>query len=205
LITTIGSFSVPPARRISSANCSTLENAIGALLMVYWSRALTTTVTSFGRCGCFSASAVGRLICSSVYLEYVVVIIRKIRITSITSIIGTRLISGSSRCLPRRKFIGSLGRASGRRILRPGHKVAAVAMDDVDQPGGFLLHEHDESVDLVAEVPVEDQGRDRDCDAEGSVVERDRDAARQLLRIGSGRRLRAEDLDHADDRAEKAQ
>jgi hypothetical protein len=38
--------------------------------------------------GCLSASAVGRLICNSVYFEYVVVIIRKIRITSITSIIG---------------------------------------------------------------------------------------------------------------------
>src|SRR5262245_5118011 len=201
---TTGSLRFPPARRISCASWSMLVNQIGALLIVYWPCALTTTEISFGRSGCFSASAVGRLICSSVYFEYVVVIIRKMRITSMTSIIGTRLISGSSRCLPRRKFIGRGGAASVRgRRRRRSREVGAIAVHDVDEARGFLFHPHDESVHLVAEMAVEDQRRDRDRDAESRVVQRDRDAARELLRVRPRRTLRAEDLDHADDRAEE--
>src|SRR5262249_56626268 len=48
-------------------------------------------------------------------------------------------------------------------------------------------------------------GWNRDRDAEGRVVERYRDAVGELLRVRAGRRLRAEDLDHADDRAEEAE
>src|SRR3979409_2634643 len=108
---------------------------------------------------------------------------RKIRITSMTSIIGTRLISSGSFSLPRWKFmLGALLRL----------EVHALAVHDVDQLGGELLHLHHQRVDLVPEVAVEDERRDRDGDAEGGVVERDRDAVRELLRVGAGRPLRAE-------------
>ena len=124
---------------------------------------------------------------------------RKIRITSITSIIGTRLISSgsfvpaalevhrSARCCATGR-----SRCARRARCRPAWRPRCSIS-------------HDEAVDLVAEVPVEDQRRDRDADAEGGVVERDRDAVRELLRVGAGRRLRAEDLDHADHRAEQAE
>src|SRR5215470_181686 len=104
LMTTIGSFRPPAACRIASPNAATLENANGLRSIVYWPAALTVMFTSFGRSVGFSASALGRLICSSANLEYVVVIIRKMRITRSTSIIGIRLTSGSSFQRPR-KFI----------------------------------------------------------------------------------------------------
>ena len=52
-----------------SNEVSVLVNATGTLLITYWPLALTSTLTSPGRSICFSASAVGRLICNSVYLE----------------------------------------------------------------------------------------------------------------------------------------
>src|SRR3989337_3167553 len=107
---------------------------------------------------------------------------RKIRITSMTSIIGTRLISRCSFSRPRWKFTR---RASG--------VLGALAGHDVDQLRRLLLHVDDEAVDLVPEVAVEDERRNRDADAERGVVEGDGDAVRQLLRVGAaGRRLRAE-------------
>src|SRR6185295_17933322 len=116
LITITGSLSAPPARRSSSASCSTLLNGTGLRLMTYCPWAFTSTAISFCRSGCFSACAVGRLICSSVYFEYVVVIMRKMRITIMTSMSGTRLISSGSRCLPRWKFIAA------RRRSRPARR-----------------------------------------------------------------------------------
>src|ERR1700741_2748377 len=59
---------------------------------------------SFGRSRDCSASATGSATCSSVNFEYVVDSIRKIRMTSSTSMNGIRLISGSSLRSPR-KFI----------------------------------------------------------------------------------------------------
>src|SRR4051812_21715821 len=165
--------------------------------MTYWPCALTSTLTSLERSICFSALAAGRLICSSVYFEYVVVIMRKIRITSMTSIIGTRLISSGSFSLPRWKFM--LGPLL-RRL-----EVHALAVHDVDEAGGLLLHLHHLRVDLVLEMAVEDERGNGDGDAECGVVERNRDAVRELLRVGPGRPLRAEDLDHADHRAEQAE
>src|SRR5919198_2089825 len=106
LMTTIGSFAPAAARRSSSESCSTVRNGTGRRFTTYWPCAFTSTETSLARSGCFSASAaLGRLICSSVYLEYVVVIMRKMMITIITSISGTRLISSGSRPRPRWKFI----------------------------------------------------------------------------------------------------
>src|ERR1041384_4880129 len=135
---------------------------------------------------------------SSVYFEYVVEIIRKMRITIITSMSGTRLISSGSFCRPRWKFT----RSGPLRRHRP---VDALAVQDVDQLRGLLLHLHGQGIDLVAEVAVEDQRGHGDADAEGGVVQRDRDAVRELLRGGAGWRLRAEDLDHADHGAEQAE
>src|SRR6185436_2998944 len=120
---------------------------------------------------------------------------RKIRITIMTSISGTRLISSGSFSLPRWKFTPA---ASSRALLRL--EVHALAVQDVDQLDGALLHLHHQRVDLVLEVAVENERRDGDGDAEGGVVERHRDAVRELLRVGAAGRLRAEDLDHADHR-----
>src|SRR5689334_5430466 len=115
------------------------------------------------------------------------------RITIITSISGTRLISSGSFSRPRWKF-----------KLGPLLRVDALAVQDVDQLGGLLLHLDDQRIDLVPEMAVEDERRHGDADAEGGVVQRDRDAVRELLRVGAARRLRAEDLDHADHRPEQA-
>jgi len=62
-------LSAAPARLSSSASCSGERNATAVLLITYWPWAFTSTVISFGRSSCFSESAVGRLICSSVYFE----------------------------------------------------------------------------------------------------------------------------------------
>src|SRR3970040_236324 len=97
---------------------------------------------------------------------------RKIKITSMTSIIGTRLISRGSRSRPRWKF---MRRASG--------VLGALAVHDVDQLRRLLLHVDDEAVDLVPEVAVEDERGDGDVDAERGVVERDGDGVRQVLRV----------------------
>src|SRR5688500_2486220 len=112
---------------------------------------------------------------------------RKIRITIITSISGTRLISSGSFSLPRWKSTALAP------LLQDGI-VQARAVQDVDQLGGGNLHLHHQRVDLVAEMPVEDQRRDGDGDAERGVVQRDGDAMRELLRVGAGGGLRAEDL-----------
>src|SRR5262245_28865599 len=116
---------------------------------------------------------------SSVYFEYVVEIIRKMRITIITSMSGTRLISSGSFSSPRWKFT-----ASGPLLRR----VDPLAVQDLDQLRGPLLHLDDQGVDLVAEVAVEDERGYGDADAEGGVVQRDRDAVRELLRVGAARR-----------------
>ena len=69
LTTTTGSFAAPAARFISPASCSMLTNATGVRLTTYWPCAFTSTATSLARSSCLSASAAGRLICSSVYFE----------------------------------------------------------------------------------------------------------------------------------------
>src|SRR5262245_49848432 len=113
--------------------------------------------------------------------------------TMSTSMNGTRLISGSSLNDPRRKFIAA---ASG----------LALAADDLDQLDRLDFHFHDQRIGARAEVAVEDEARHGDDDAERGVVQRDRDAVRELRGIRhAGRSLRAEDLDHADDRAEQAE
>src|SRR5438128_2309651 len=115
---------------------------------------------------------------------------RKIRITIITSISGTRLISSGSFSCPRWKFIATrcrYGSCPKGRVVHP------LAVQDVHQLGGGELHLHHEGVDLVLEVAVEDERGNGDGDAEGGVVERDRDAVRELLGIRPGGRLRAED------------
>src|SRR5476649_2542375 len=113
----------------------------------------------------------------------------KIKITSSTSMNGIKLISGSSRPFPLRKFM-------------PPPLLARV-VHDVDELDGLLLHLDDEAVDQRAEVAVEDQRRHRDRQAEAGVVQRRRNAVRQLGRIAAGAVLRAEDLDHADHGAEQ--
>src|SRR5690349_2489519 len=100
---------------------------------------------SRGRSRAFSASAVGSVICSSVNFEYVVDSIRKMRITSSTSMNGIRLISGSSgRGL--RKFIAIEG--SGGTRDREAHQVRDHAMRR-------LLELERVRVDQAAEVAIE--------------------------------------------------
>src|SRR5438270_9061410 len=108
--------------------------------------------------------------------------------TSRTSINGMKLISGSSR--PREPLRSMAARA-----------LLALAVREVDELDGLLLHLDDQLVDLAAEMPVEDHARDRDDQAHGGVVERHRDPVGEPDRVRAHGGLRAEDLDHADDRA----
>src|SRR5450759_3177026 len=105
------------------------------------------TLISRGRCLTCSASASGSVICSSAKRWYVVVTIRKIRMTSSTSINGMKLISGSSRgCMPRR-FTVAFGSAT-------------LAVRQLDQLDRLLFHFEDEVVDLRAKMTIEDHARD---------------------------------------------
>src|SRR3989441_7577726 len=162
-MTTTGSLAAPPARLSSSASSLTVRNTTGRRLITYWPCAFTNTAISFERSACLSASAEGRLICSSAYLLYVVVIMRKIRITIITSISGTRFISSGSFSCPRWKFIATRCRYGS---CPKGRVVHALAVQDVNQLGGGELHLHHEGVDLVLEVAVEDERGNGDGDAE---------------------------------------
>src|SRR3954463_13388244 len=105
---------------------------------------------------------------------------RKMRITSRTSINGMRLISSSSLCVPRRK---STLPPSGR----------ALTVDDFHQFHRLAFHFDDERVDLMTVMPVKDHAGNRDDQAHGGVVERDRDAVREHYRIATARRLGSED------------
>src|SRR5262245_28975104 len=110
------------------------------------------------------------------------------RITIITSMSGTRLISSGSFSLPRWKFTASVPPLGAQR-----RRIDPLAVEDVDQLRRPLLHLDDQRIDLVSEVAVEDERRHGDADAERGVIEGDRDAVRELLRVGAARRLRAED------------
>src|SRR3954468_4632239 len=127
------------------------------------------TLISRGRCLAGSAFASGSVICSSAIRWYVVVTMRKIRMTSSTSISGMKLISGSSRIRLPRRFIG--------------WRSLALVVGEVDELDRLLLHLDDERVDLRAEMAIEDHARDRDDQPHRGVVERDRDALRELDRI----------------------
>src|SRR6478735_2056470 len=116
---------------------------------------------SWGRSRAWSASATGRLICSSVNFEYVVDSIRKIRMTRRTSMNGIRLISGSSlRCLRKLSAIRSAAARHGE-----SHQVR-------HEPIRRLLHLQRVAIDEAAEVAIEHQRRDRDHEPERGVVER---------------------------------
>src|SRR4051794_1681918 len=106
---------------------------------------------SAGRSRMRSASAVGNVICSSEYFEYVVDSIRKIRITSSTSMNGIRLISGSSE-RRRRKRIARETR-SARGPHDEAHQVRQHAF-------GGHLHAERVLVDQATKVAVEHQRRD---------------------------------------------
>src|SRR5690606_8493015 len=122
----------------------------------------------------------------------VVVTIRKIRITSRTSMNGIRLISGSSRPWRLRKF-----------MCAP--TLLAVAVHDVDKLDCLLLHLDHEGIDQRAEVTIEHQCRHRNGNPEYRVVQGDRITIRQLTQIGAGVELmlRTEDLSHDDNRPER--
>src|SRR4051812_45568667 len=121
---------------------------------------------------------------------------RKIRMTSSTSISGMKLISGSSRPRAARKF------TVPPLALRASH---ALAVHEIDEADRLLLHLDDETVDLAAEMPIENHARYRNDESECGVIERDRNAVRELNRIAGGRRLRSEYLDHSHHRPEEAE
>src|SRR5450759_3829391 len=148
------------------------------------------TLISRGRCLTCSASASGSVICSSAKRWYVVVTIRKIRITSRTSINGTKLISGSSRTREPRKFI-----AAG--ALFP------FLVRDFDQLDRLLLHFQHQIVDPAAEVAIKRHAGYRADKSVGGGVARDRNAVRQLSGVARRRRARPENLDHPDHGAEQ--
>src|SRR5262252_1645791 len=117
---------------------------------------------------------------------------RKIRMTSSTSINGMKLISGSSRARPARRSIW----------LCP---LLALAVRELDQLDRLLLHLERQAVDFGAKVAIEDHARDSHDQPECGVIQRDRDAVRELDRVRAGGSLRAENLDHADNGAEQSE
>src|SRR4029079_4573763 len=133
---------------------------------------------SFGRSRAWSASATGRLICSSVNFEYVVDNIRKIRMTSSTSMNGIRLIAASSaRCPLKLSAIRSAAARHGE-----SHQVRHESIRR-------LLQLQRVAIDEAAEVAIEHERGDRDHEPECGVVERDRDAVREQRRVvAAGRR-----------------
>src|SRR2546423_1038182 len=191
---TTGSFASPAALRSRSASAFAVVKVNTVLSSTYRPCESTPTLISRGRCFAASASASGSVICSSEIRWYVVVTIRKIRITSSTSINGMKLISGSSRERVPRRFMPC-----------PRSRSAALAVREVDQLDRLLLHFDDQRVNFRAEMAVENHARNGDDQAHGRVVQGDRNALRELNRIGACRGLRAENFDHADDRAEKPQ
>src|SRR5664279_4528802 len=114
------------------------------------------TLISRGRCFAASASASGSVIWSSATRWYVVVTIRKMRMTSRTSISGMKLISGSSRPRAPRRFIATA-------------PSLAVLVREVHELDRLLFHLDDQSVDLRAEMAVEDHRRNGDDEAHRRV------------------------------------
>src|SRR5450631_597959 len=110
--------------------------------------------------------------------------------TSKTSINGMKLISGSSRVWPPRKF--TIASAS-----------ATLAVRELDQLDRLLFHLKDEVVDLGAEMAIEDHAQNGDDQSQRGVVQRHRNSVRELDRIRAGGGLRTKNLDHADDGAEE--
>src|SRR3954470_11046219 len=117
------------------------------------------TLISRGRCLAGSAFASGSVICSSAIRWYVVVTIRKIRMTSSTSISGMKLISGSSRVRLPRRF-----------MARPRSGSFAFVVREVDELDCLLLHLDDERVHFRAEVAIEDHAGDGDDQPHRRVV-----------------------------------
>src|SRR4029450_4913885 len=97
---------------------------------------------------------------------------RKIIMTSSTSISGMKLISGCSRPRVLRRFI----------VVIPRRASLALAVREIDELDRLLLHLDMQAIDRGAEVAVEDHARDRDDKPEGRVVESNRDAMRKLQR-----------------------
>ena len=67
------------------------------------------------------------------------------------------------------------------------------------------LHVDEQRVHFGAVITVEDHARHGDHQTERRVVERYRDAVGEHERVAALRRLRSEDLDHADDGAEQTE
>src|SRR4051812_15097037 len=110
---------------------------------------------------------------------------RKMRMTSRTSINGMKLISGSSRA------------DALRSLIRDAPSLALVVRE-IDELDGLLLHLDHQAIDLGAEMAVEDHRWNGDDEAHGGVVQRDRDALCERDGVRCRRALRTEDLDHAD-------
>src|SRR6266478_1526953 len=82
-----------------------------------------------------------------------------------TVVNGMKLISGSSRPRPARRFTVEL-------------LLLALAVRELDQLDRLLFHLQDQAVDLSAEMAVEDHARDGDDQAECGVIQGHRNAVR---------------------------
>jgi hypothetical protein len=65
-------------------------------------------------------------------------------------------------------------------VVIPCRASLALAVREIDELDRLLLHLDMQAIDRGTEVTVEDHARDRDDEAEGGVVECDRDAMRKL-------------------------
>src|ERR1700746_141150 len=132
---------------------------------------------------------------------------RKMRITSSTSIIGIKLISGSSRPRPRWKFMGCLHElpitnqapslptslpGEGRRLIGaalwaanevPHRRSLAFSVNKFHQLHCLQFHLDHEAVHQGAKMAVEDHAGDGNDQPEAGVVKRYGNSMRQGLRI----------------------
>jgi hypothetical protein len=114
-------------------------------------------------------------------------------ITSSTSISGNQV------------DLGNVTGATAAKVHRPAPlRTVALAVQNLDQTHRLLLHLDDETIHQGPEVAPEDHARNGDQQPKARVVEGHRNAVRQLHRVAAARRLRPENLDHADDGTEQA-
>ena len=112
------------------------------------------TVTDFGS-AVEIESAEGKLTLRLVYLLKVVLTIRKISITSSTSMNAIRLISGTDRRWPLRKFMS---------LTLAGH--------GIDETHCLLFHVDHKTVDKRMKMPVKHECRHGHAQSEAGVIER---------------------------------
>src|SRR5690606_9968127 len=155
-----------------------------------------------------SPPARGSSILSTERASKVVVITKKMISTRITSISGTRLISGTSSARRSRMRIASVlpgGRGIGGDRRDRGGRAPGAGVDNVHELDRLVRNLDEVAIDAGAEPAMEHQRRHRDDHAGGGAHQRLADAAGQLVDVAHAVvHHPQEHLDHADHGAEQA-